>query len=67
MDRPNIHSPSYVLPQITSEVQWDEISPIFIELNTSKKAPPGDYTIDLVFTYSEKKDIKQVCSKVPFI
>jgi len=54
------------LPIIVAERDSQGHCPISISLKTLKTAEPGDYTVDLVFTYKHQNIVKQASDKVDF-
>lgn len=54
------------LPIIVAERDSKGRCPISISLRTLRKAKPGDYTVDLVFTYRHHNIVKQASDKVDF-
>jgi len=54
------------LPIIVAERDSKGRCPISISLKTLRKAKPGDYTVDLVFTYRHHNIVKQASDKVEF-
>jgi len=54
------------LPIIVAERDSQGRCPISISLKTLKTAEPGDYTVDLVFTYKHHNIVKQASDKVDF-
>ncbi len=51
--------PDNGFPRIMAESAWDTHPPLLVQLNTSPKAPSGDYYISLVFTYGNSENILQ--------
>lgn len=45
------------LKPIYGERNYDGLAPFVLRINTRKKVPKGDYTIDLTFTYSDGQEI----------
>jgi hypothetical protein len=41
------------LPVVLGECIWDEYPPFQLLLNTSKKAPSGDYNVSFIFSYTD--------------
>jgi len=60
LDHPTLRPPppDDMLAPIMAEGKWDNLPPIFLTLNTSKKTPPGNYDVNLVLTYSEEEEIR---------
>jgi len=54
------------LPIIVAERDSQGRCPISISLKTLGKAKPGDYTVDLVFTYRHNNIVKQASDNVEF-
>ena len=54
------------LPIIVAERDSKGRCPISISLKTVRTAQPGDYTVDLVLTYTHRSTVKQASEKVEF-
>jgi len=54
------------LPIIVAERDSEGRPPISVSLRTLRPAQPGDYTVDLVFTYRHHNIVKQASEKVEF-
>jgi hypothetical protein len=54
------------LPIIVAERDSKGRCPISISLKTLRKAKPGDYTVDIVFTYKHHNIVKQASDKAEF-
>jgi len=54
------------LPVIVAERDSKGRPPISVSLRTLRTARPGDYTVDLVFTYTYRNIVKQASEKVKF-
>jgi hypothetical protein len=54
------------LPIIVAERDSGSHCPISISLKTLSTADPGDYTVDLVFTYKHHNIAKQASDRVDF-
>jgi len=50
---------NFGLPRIMAESKWDNISPIRLRLNTSPKAPSGNYDVSMILTYSDGSEIQK--------
>jgi len=50
------HTPG-LLNQIFAERMYDDVAPFVLKINTKKKVPKGDYTIDMAFTYSDGQEM----------
>ncbi len=59
--------PECGLKNVYGEGVWgsERKPPIYLQINTSKKARPGNYEIALVFTYKTGTDSRQDCKAVP--
>jgi len=60
------YPPDYGFPLVVGETSLNNQYPIVLTINTSKKAPPGDYDITFVFTYSDNQNIYQDFKTTPF-
>jgi hypothetical protein len=56
---PESTPPYFGIPQIMSETMSNSIPFLLLKINTTKSAPPGDYDITFVFTYSDNQSIYQ--------
>ncbi len=54
------------LPMIQTETALGGKYPIILNINTAKDAPPGDYDIIFVFTYSDNQSMYQDFKTIPF-
>lgn len=57
LDDPKLEFEKNALPRIMSESTWDRLFPFSVVINTLTNAKPGNYGIDLIFTYSADNEI----------
>jgi hypothetical protein len=53
----NGQSTPMTLKPIYGERNYDGLAPFVLRINTRKKIPKGDYTIDITFTYSDGQEL----------
>lgn len=65
-DYPQIKGiPSFGYTPIMSEYKWGSHPPLLLTINTSEKAPSGDYEVFVIFTYSDGTDVSTEKTSIP--